>query len=378
MAYFLREDFVLKWLENPSLYNIQRDELYELDLESFDFLRDCIEGRDSCGDSAFLTYCLNEGILSKAPRRAKHPVLSKSPDPSLRYLELQITDRCNLSCKHCYIDISDHSELSIEEITSVLKEFEEMQGLRVLITGGEPLLHSRFYELNEILPEFSVRKVLVSNGLLLSREGIKKLNIQEIQISIDGLEGSHDSIRGKGTFKRAMDSIRLAKDSGFDVSVATVIHSKNLKDLGQMERLLSEMDIKAWTVDIPCIEGRLKSNREFTISPEEGAKYLRYGFGEDLHSTSQGFGCGLHLMAVTAKGEVAKCTFYRERKVGTIREGLRECWQRIRPIRIEELRCDCEYIEDCRGGCRYRAEILTGDPMGKDLYRCSYYMRNQG
>lgn len=375
MAYYLSENIVLKWLESPSLYNIQRDELYELDRESFEFLMDCVDGTEACTDLSFLKYCLNEEILSERPRKTEHPPISRSPVPSLRYLELQITNRCNLLCKHCYIDDKDPAELSIDEITSILREFEEMQGLRVLVTGGEPLVYTRFKELNNILPRFSVRKILLSNGLLLNKEIIKELNFEEVQISIDGLEDSHDSIRGKGTFKRSMDSIRLIKEAGLDVSVATIIHPKNLDDLDKLEKILIDMDVKTWSVDIPCNQGRLRSNKKLVLSPEEGSKYFRYGFGDDLHYTISGFGCGLHLMAVTANGDVAKCTFYREKKVGTIKEGLRQCWQRIRPIRIEELSCDCEYIEDCRGGCRYRAEILTGDPMGKDLYRCSYYMK---
>lgn len=372
MIYFLADDFVLKWLEEPFLYNIRRDDLYELDEESFCFLKDCINGRES-KNTSFVRYCLNEGILSQVHRKNEHPPLLRSPEPSLRYLELQITNRCNLRCKHCYIEDCNNEELSIDDIVVILKEFEEMQGLRVLITGGEPLLHTRFDKLNEVLKAFSVRKVLLSNGLLIDKKIINKLNFQEIQISIDGLEESHDAIRGKGTFKKALDSIRLIMNSGIDVSVATVVHSKNLGDLDKLKDLLLSMNIKTWTVDIPCIEGRLRSNEEFVISPEEGGKYLRYGFGDDLHLSSEGFGCGLHLMAVTARGEIARCTFYSDRKVGTIRDGLRRCWQRIRPVRLEELKCDCKSRDVCRGGCRYRAELLTGDPCGKDLYRCSFY-----
>lgn len=386
MIYYLSEDAVLKWLEGYFLYNTKKDELYELDEESFDFLKDCINGK-SCSNTSqspqkisrffeepeFVRYCINEGILSASPRKKGHPPIIRSPIPSLRYLELQITNRCNLLCKHCYIEDRDHVELSINNIVAVLKEFEEMQGLRVMITGGEPLLHTGFQELNEILQLFSVRKVLLTNGLLINKRLIKRLNFQEVQISIDGIDVSHDVIRGKGTFKRAMESIRLLKESGIDVSVATVVHRGNLGDLERLGDLLSSMKIKTWTVDIPCIVGRLRSNEDFALSPDEGGKYLRHGFGDDLHSSSPGFGCGAHLMAVTARGEIAKCTFYSNRKVGTIKEGLRNCWEKIRPVRLEELECDCDFLEVCRGGCRYRAELLTGNPSGKDLYRCSFY-----
>jgi len=77
-------------------------------------------------------------------------------------------------------------------------------------------------------------------------------------------------------------------------------------------------------------------------------------------------------MAVMADGKIAKCTFYADRAVGSIEDGLRESWQRIKPVRIETLTCDCHYLNECRGGCRYRA-LLLGDELGKDFYKCHSY-----
>ena len=426
MKYFLTRDTVIKWLETPSIYHIEKDDLYELDNESFEFLQNCASENgcnvESASDrSEFIDYCLKEGILTKGKVSVKRPPLIKSPDPSLRYLELQITNKCNLKCKHCYIgdrniftlpqplpsregkirenpikkegiimgkEIINKSplpsrervrvrgikkdELLVNQIRAILKEFEEMQGLRVLISGGEPLMHSKFKEINKMLPEFFLRKVLFTNGLLLNKRILKKLNVDEIQVSIDGLEDAHDSLRGKGTFKLAIEAVKNAIDSGFEVSISTMVHPKNLEDFEEMEKLFKDIGIKDWTVDVPCVTGRLKENDQFSISPELGGKYLGYGFGEGLHSGASGFGCGLHLMAVMADGRVSKCTFYSDSPVGRIKDGLRECWQRIKPIRLDELKCDCSYIESCRGGCRYRATLL-GDPCGKDFYKCKMY-----
>jgi radical SAM protein with 4Fe4S-binding SPASM domain len=372
MKYFLSQEAVLKWLETPSVYHIKNDELYELDRASFEFLKDCSESGCSSQNGEFVDYCLREGILTKKRVFIKRPSLIRSFDPSLRYLELQITNKCNLTCKHCYMKDRGYEELSINQIRDILKEFEQMQGLRILITGGEPLLHSKFEVINKMLPKFFVRKVLFTNGFLLDEEKIKKLNVDEIQISIDGLQDAHDSLRGKGTFRLAMKAVNLSLDHGFHVSIATMVHPENLGNFEEMEKHFKNMGIKEWTVDIPCVTGRLEENAEFQISPEEGGRYLRYGYGGGLHTAASGFACGLHLMAVMADGKVAKCTFYSDSAVGRVEEGLRVCWQRIKPIRLDELKCDCEYIETCRGGCRYRAQLL-GDPLGKDLDRCALY-----
>src|SRR4030043_796105 len=339
MKYFLTRDTVIKWLETPSICHIEKDDLYELDNESFEFLQNCASENgcnvESASDrSEFIDYCLKEGILTKDTVSVKRPPLIKSPEPSLRYLEMQITDKCNLSCKHCYISNKSFSELSINQIRAVLKEFEEMQGLRVLITGGEPLIHSRFKEINEMLPEFFVRKVLFSNGLLLNRKVLKNLNVDEIQISIDGLKNAHDSLRGKGTFRLAIEAVKRAIANGFEVSISTMVHPKNLDDFDEMDKLFKVIGIKDWTVDVPCITGRLKENIKFQISPEQSGKYLRYGYGNGLHAGASGFACGLHLMAVMADGRVSKCTFYSGSPIGRIEDGLREGWQKLKLIKL--------------------------------------------
>lgn len=373
MQYFISNKSVLKWLETPSVYHIKTDELYELDDDSFAFLKKCAS-KDGCnsGNREFIAYCLEENLLTKDKGLVKQPPLIKSPVPSLRYLELQITDRCNLRCRHCYIGEKAPQELTIKQITSILKEFEEMQGLRLMITGGEPLLHSNFDALNDILPDFLIRKILFTNGLLLNKDLLSRLHADEIQISIDGLEKAHDALRGEGTYNKAVRAVRLARELGFEVSVATMIHAKNLGDFDDMEKLFSELGIKDWTVDVPCITGRLENSSEFQVTPEVGGKYLRYGYGAGLHTGEQGFGCGLHLLSVMADGNVTKCTFYADRPVGSIKDGLRECWQKTKPVSLKDLTCDCEYLEVCRGGCRYRAE-LRGDPLGKDLYKCLFH-----
>jgi radical SAM protein with 4Fe4S-binding SPASM domain len=374
MNYHLSRRAVLKWLETPSVYHIAKDELYELDNESFRFLKNCSTNEGCTSkDSAFIDYCMEEGLLTaeKAPVR-RHPVLIRAPEPSLRYLELQITDACNLRCKHCYIDDNAHNELSPSQVREVLTEFEEMQGLRVMLTGGEPLLYAGFGEINEMLPDFFFRKVLFTNAVLLRKDLIKSLKVDEIQISIDGLERAHDAIRGSGTFVRSVQALRQALDAGFDVSVSTMVHRENLTDFDAMERMFKEIGIKDWTVDVPCATGRLRAHTEFLVSPEEGGKYLGYGFGTGLHSSDQGFACGLHLMAVMADGNIAKCTFYEDHAVGTVGQGLMSAWRKIQPVRLKDLACNCEYLEVCRGGCRYRAE-LAGGRGGKDRYRCMLY-----
>lgn len=372
MKYFLASNACLKRLETPSIYRTDTDELYELDDESFAFLDRCASAAGCEGsEPQFIGFCLEEGLLGQVYSGPRPPA-AQSPVPSLRYLELQITNQCNLRCRHCYIDGAGSAELGLKQIRRVLGEFQEMQGLRVLVTGGEPLLHSDFEAINDLLPGFFLRTVLFTNGLLLTGSVLDTLNVDEIQISVDGLEEGHDALRGAGTFARAIAAVRAARERGFEVSVSTMVHAKNLNDFDAMEELFSRLGVRDWTVDVPCATGRLGSNPGLTVDPTTAGRYLGYGRNAGMHAGGTGFGCGPHLMSISADGRAAKCTFYADRAAGSLDEGLRTCWERIRPVRLDELACDCDFLEECRGGCRYRAELF-GDPKGRDPYRCSLY-----
>lgn len=385
MRYYLSKHCSLKLLETPAVYDLRADELYELDEAAFAFLRSCASAEGGEGDAAdrdFLDYCIAEGMVSarppgRGPQRQHSPPLLQSPLPSLRYLELQITDRCNLRCRHCYVGPPQGRELPLETVERVLTEFEELQGLRLLITGGEPLMHRRFGEINALLPRYAFRKILFTNGLLLDKRLVKELAVDEVQLSIDGMEEGHDALRGKGAYAKAMRALEAALETGMAASVSTMAHAKNLGEFDAMDALFRKLGVKDWTVDVPCAAGNLKDHPLLQIGPREGGRYLNYGFGGGLHGGGEGYACGLHLLAVLADGTVAKCAFYAEVALGSVAEGLRECWSRLKPVRLEELQCaavSCAVLDQCRGGCRYRAAAAAGgDRLERDPYKCKAY-----
>ena len=363
----------LKRLEEPYLYDIENDELYELGEEAYQFLLKCSQGEHVSvkrKDEEFIQYCLSENLitLSETPvKRNKIPL--PSPIPSLRYLEFQITDHCNLRCRHCYIGDGLHQDLPLEKIYKVLKEFEEIQGLRLLLSGGEPLLHPHFWKINEILREYPFRSVLLSNGTLITEEVAKKLRVHEVQVSLDGLKEGHESLRGEGTFEKTLQAIDHLQNVNIRVSIATMIHRRNFKEFDGLASLIQSKNIREWNVDIPCIAGRMEENKDFWVSPSEAGPYLQYGYGGGLHSSEKNATCGAHLCAILANGRVAKCGLFSQEPVGSIDEGLRVCWDRIPRIQLKELICNCPELEECRGGCRFRAK-LQGDIFQPDLFQC--------
>ncbi len=363
----------LKRLEEPYLYDISNDELYELSQDAFDFLVRCSQGERppvKKEDEEFIQYCLAENLitLSEKPARGSN-IPQPSPIPSLRYLEFQITDRCNLRCRHCYIGEGLHQDLSFERIKKVLEEFEEIQGLRLLLSGGEPLLHPHFWEINDILRDYAFRSVLLSNGTLITRDVSKRLRVHEVQISLDGMKEGHESIRGKGTFEKAVSAIDFLQEAKIRVSIATMIHRKNLKEFDTLASLIHAKNIEEWNIDQPCFDGRLKENRDLLVPPSEAGRFLQYGFGGGLHSSGENMTCGAHLCAILPNGKVAKCGLFSAEPVGSIDEGLRVCWERIPRILLTDLDCNCKIVKECKGGCRFRARSYGG-LLKPDLFQC--------
>ncbi len=363
----------LKRLEEPCLYDVENDELYELSEEAYQFLLKCSQGEyvfPKKEDEEFIQYCLSENLiaLSETPVK-KGGIPFPSPIPSLRYLEFQITDRCNLRCRHCYIGDSLNQDLPFEKILKILKEFEEIQGLRLLLSGGEPLLHPRFWEINEVLRDHAFRSVLLSNGTLITKEIAKRLQVHEVQVSLDGMKEGHESIRGKGAFEKTLHAIDHLQEADIRVSIATMIHRENLNQFDSLASLIQSKKIGEWNVDLPCITGRMEGNRDLWISPEEAGPFLQYGYGGGLHTSKKNATCGAHLCAILPNGKVAKCGLFSQEPVGSIEEGLRICWERMPRIELKELACNCSVMEECRGGCRYRAK-LQGDIFKPDLFQC--------
>jgi radical SAM protein with 4Fe4S-binding SPASM domain len=369
---------ILRELESPVVYNIIKDELYELDDEAFQFLKKC-NGRTPLPDILLngksdenIDFMLDEGIINfTGGNEIKTIKAPRSPIPSLRYLLLNITNKCNFTCKHCYLQDPGKLEIYPGIFEKAVQQFEEIGGLKLMISGGEPLIHSRFWELMDILPSYELSVVILSNGTLIDNTTARKLSryVHEVQISIDGIH-SHDLLRGKGSFARSMKGISNLNESGIPVSIATMVHTFNRDEFDEMEKLFSTMGVISWGVDVPCIVGKLCENMDFVLNLEEAAQFLKYGFGAGAHESTGDHTCGSHLCSVAPDGSVSKCGFFENEPAGDVND-LKSAWENICKYslwRLDELECkDCAVLCECKGGCRFRAKqykgILAPDPL---------------
>lgn len=374
----LHPKVTLRRLEQPYIYHIERDELYEIDEKAESFLSRCngsTKGADLTSDADFVAYCLEEGLLDLLAHPDPIPItIAHSPVPSLRYLELQLLNRCNLKCLHCYLGPARQDELSLEDAIKISREFASIGGLRLLITGGEPLLYPYLKDFIREISKLGLRTVLLTNGTLISEENISWLQVENIQFSLDGWRQGHDRLRGEGSFDRTLRGIRMAKDAGIPISIATMIHQGNLKDFDRLKRFSEDMDATEWGIDVPCVAGSLKDHPDLLVPCEKAASYMRYAYGGGYHGSSDGFTCGRHLMSVLPTGRAVKCGFYENSPLGDARKSLIHCWLNLKHLPLEALECKgCPVIDDCAGGCRFRAP----NPLAPDPVMCVFYRMNR-
>lgn len=377
----------LRLLEAPYIFDAARDQLYEMDPEALELLLQCdgtasmadlLEHCDESEVMELISYMQDEGLIDVLDRPLYSPRrTSQSPVPSLRYLLVHTTTRCNLECRHCYLGSGTGGDMGFEVFKQVVDEFIELGGLKVMLSGGEPLLHPRIWEFLEYLKTSRLRVVMLSNGTLIDEKNAQQLKglVHEVQVSIDGTAASHNALRGGGTLEKTIEAVRYLKSVGVDVSAATMIHARNLDEFDEIEKMVNSLDMLQWSVDLPCEAGNLAENPSWVAEVSRAARiFSSYGFGEGAHESTGHYTCGSHLCAVMPDGDIARCGFFADGPGGNIAGGLAGAWQRLCGTQLwdlDELDCaGCAVIEDCHGGCRFRAKQWGGSMFSPDPLLC--------
>ncbi|MBB3108129.1 radical SAM protein with 4Fe4S-binding SPASM domain [Paenibacillus phyllosphaerae] len=211
--------------------------------------------------------------LKRTIKNIAVPLREKSKNPTYKTdvpesVGIKLTNRCNLRCIHCYQWNEDgyhhnmpleeqNRELDIELFRHILEETREKKS-RLYIWGGEPLFHRKFDEILDLLAEDRRETVICTNALLMGKYMDKLCAISDgldFLIAIEGFQSEHDFIRGKGSFKKAMDSIdelvRRRKEGLFrgSISIHTVI---NENMIGHMTELVEMFEAKGVDLVILC------------------------------------------------------------------------------------------------------------------------------
>ncbi|SDL35098.1 radical SAM/SPASM peptide maturase WgkB [Streptococcus equinus] len=185
-----------------------------------------------------------------------------SPYPLL--IDVCVTNRCNLHCSYCSAEAgpfaSKKDEMSIEKLDSIFQELDLMGVPRVGVTGGEPFIRTDILDILKAFDKYRFAKILNTNGNLITdsiaRE-LSKLHLDRICVTIDGsCSKIHDSQRGKGSFKKAIEGIKNLQRYNLPVSTLFTLGKHNVDDLINTIKLNDMLGIEYMSVMVICPTGR--------------------------------------------------------------------------------------------------------------------------
>jgi len=336
-----------------------------------------------------------------------------------------MTRRCNLRCLHCYLDSEDRDyagELTTDQARAMIDDLAEMGSPVLLFSGGEPLLRKDLFELGEYAISKGIRAVISSNGTLIDDAKAKRIHevgFSYVGISIDGGPETHDHFRRqKGAFDAAIRGIESCIRAGVKAGVRLTINQHNYDDLERVLNIVEERRIPRFCMYHLVYSGRGRELAGQDLTPEQSRKvaetliektydWHRRGIETEILTTDNhadgvmlekhirsinperaleitelqkrhgGCSAGRKFANVDAQGNVHACQFWNHVTLGNVKERrFSEIWtdenneflQKLKHLHehISGKRCGaCKYKTIC-GGCRIRAEAVSGDMWGDD------------
>ncbi len=230
-------------------------------------------------------------------------------EPQLQQLFVELTDKCNLACRHCgsscsasngtYLD----AELLIGALQTLAADYGVKQTL-ICFTGGEPLLHPQFERIVREVNRLGFAWGITTNGTMIDEEMAKKLKalrMGSISLSIDGLRASHNHFRGakRDNYQKTLDAIQYLHAQGLPVQVTTVVHRENFHELEELYREMLKTRIYSWRlINVEPI-GRALASGNLLLNGEQMHRLLDFVREKRFASKETGmdvcYGCSHYL-----------------------------------------------------------------------------------
>jgi len=309
--------------------------------------------------------------------------LFKREKPLLEYLDIELTERCNNNCIHCYINLPQqdpdaiHRELTTNEWKDILKQAADLGVLVVRFTGGEPLLRNDFTELYLYARHLGMRVILFTNGRGITPDLAALFSrippLEKIEVTVYGMRAeTYEAVsRVPGSFNEFWRGVQCLLTSEVPFIVKGALLPQNTVDRERFE---------AWAETIPWMEsspsysmcfdlrGRRDSPQKnqrisrLRANPDENLAVLtrdeaRYRKEMEIFCTrfmgsagSRLFACGAgNNVCIDAYGVIQPCLLFRmpelceDLKTRSLQEVLTECFPSIKEMAAENP----DYLNRC-------------------------------
>lgn len=281
--------------------------------------------------------------------------MSPTLRPPLREIAIELTSKCNLSCAMCSVWKGMRDGLPGDRVLALLEEARGLGADTFTPFGAEIFMRKDTPAILEAAGRMGYASMpVVTNGMLVARHigRLAAIPALRLHVSIDGPEHVHDALRGRGSYRSAVDGIRAARAAGLRPGLKTVLMRPTLATLGDMVDLAVDLDLAELSIQPfqPEIAGPDEDHSPWVFPRDATAsvaavldrvlekarlagiavtteslfpEFLPYLF--DGHRPVPRGGCHMpaRFLMVDAWGETYPCFFMRERSMGNVTEGLR-------------------------------------------------------
>ena len=265
---------------------------------------------------------------------------------SLLELDIELTERCNNNCVHCFINLPKNDrnakkeEMSLAEIKEILRQAADLGCLNVRFTGGEPLLNPEFEAIYLFTRRLGMRVQLFTNACLMTTHLARLFStyppLEMIEVTVYGMskESYETNTQQPGSFKTFKRGVQLLLDYNIPFVVKSVLLPGNKNEMAEF---------KSWSKTGPWMDKQpgitvfldLRSRHDdpkknetikyLRPSPEEAVKFIQnYNEENDPNPSyenqiltnapgDQLFGCGAgdKRLAIDSYGRIQACTGLR-------------------------------------------------------------------
>lgn len=281
-----------------------------------------------------------------------HKTVSFSKDATNVFFH--ILTRCNLRCRHCYINPEQHGKntLPLSVITDWLNAFADKSARANLIfLGGEPTLHPDLSSAIKVANRIGYGSVTVDTNGYLFHDILSKVEPEEVDYLSFSLDGAtrktNDRLRGENCYDTCIAGIRKAVDRGFSASLIYTVSSANIHELPLMPDLIKDLGISRFFIQVIGIRGesaqsgeklQLSKQEWLEIIPQAGKRAAEHGiivtYPKVFLEAAEPFECAGHVADnyfIFPNGRVYRCPLCEDFPLHSL------CFQENRLVETEKI-----------------------------------------